>query len=167
MFGFNSLLGLPVHVLIVHLAVVLVPLAATAFIGLGWRPAWRARFSLPLAGFAVVAAGSAFLAAQTGGSLKATIRSRALAAGTRANLGDHPGSGNRAEIFAILLAAGAITSWLLYRQRDQLSLPTWISNALYAGTSLVALVAILTMVIAGHSGAALVWKDLGNYVSPR
>jgi hypothetical protein len=165
MFGVDSLLGLPLHVLIVHFAVVLVPLAALAFIVLGWRPIWRERYGLQLAVFAVVGAGSAFLAAQSGGSLKRTIRARALSVGTSANFGDHPGNGNRAEILAILLAVGAIGSWLIYSQGHRVSLPGWTSNAVYWATSLVGVVAILAVVIAGHSGSALVWKDIGNYVS--
>jgi uncharacterized membrane protein len=167
MFGFDSLLGLPLHLLIVHFAVVLVPLAAIAFIALGWQRVSRERYSLQLAAFAVVGAGCAFLAAQSGGSLKKTIRARALSAGTSANFGDYPGNGKRAEILAIVLEVGPVASWLLYSQGHRVSLPGWTSNAVYWATSLVGVFAILAVVIAGHSGSALVWRDVGNYVSAR
>ncbi|MCB9482719.1 MAG: hypothetical protein H6675_01805 [Dehalococcoidia bacterium] len=45
----SSIAGLPAHPLVVHGAVVLVPLAAVALIAIGWRKDWRKHYSLPVA----------------------------------------------------------------------------------------------------------------------
>ncbi|MGR7001166.1 DUF2231 domain-containing protein [Yinghuangia aomiensis] len=43
---FDTVFGLPVHVLVLHFAVVLVPLAALATIAVAVRPAWLPRFGV-------------------------------------------------------------------------------------------------------------------------
>ena len=46
---FDTIDGLPVHALVVHAVVVLLPLALLGTIAIAVRPAWRARFGpLPL-----------------------------------------------------------------------------------------------------------------------
>lgn len=169
MFGIRTVLGLPVHALIVHFAVVLVPLAALALIATGWRTHWRRTYSFPVAILALAGAVSAFLAAQSGGTLRRSLRQTALSAGTRAKFGNHPGSGNSAEVAAFLFALAAVALWAVQRSSGKSlpSPPKWLQPAVYAIGSGLGLIAIATMIVAGHSGATLVWRDLGNYVSPK
>lgn len=162
MLGIDSISGLPLHALVVHVAVVLVPLAALAFILLGWKAEWRQHYALPVAVLAVGGAAAAILAAATGGSLEETIRE---AAGTRVRFGEHPEQGDSARLFAVIFAIGAVGLWTLEAWRERLGLQSWTSTATYAVSSLVGVIAIATMVVAGHSGAALVWKDVGNFVA--
>lgn len=171
MFLFSSVFGLPAHVLLVHAAVVFVPVAAAAFIAIGWRKAWRQRYGLVMAAMAVVGAGSAFLSQQTGESLQHSVRTAAQAAGAgRVSFGDHPEQGSSAMLFAFLFAVAAVAVVLFDRQQrasedgSKNSLPVWLPGAAYAVALVPALLAIVTMVAAGHSGATLVWQDLGNYV---
>ena len=83
-----SIYGLPAHPFVVHLAVVLVPLAAIATIAVGWNARWRHRYYLPIALVAIIGAVGAFLAQQTGGSLRRALRQAGK------HVGNHPQQGN-------------------------------------------------------------------------
>ena len=159
--------GLPTHPLIVHFVVILLPLAAIAFIGTGWKAEWRRQYSLAVALLAIGALVAAFIATETGDMLKDRIRDAARAAGTRADFGDHPDDGELARNVAILFALVAAGFWAVVQWGEQLKLPSWAPMALYAIGSIVGVVAIITVISAGHSGSALVWKDLGNFVKPK
>ncbi len=160
-----TILGLPLHALVVHFAVVLVPGAATALIVVGSRKEWRERYLWPVALLAVIGAIAAILTASSGESLQETVEQSARAAGTRADFGSHPGEGNVAEDLAVLVAMAACGFFALQRWGQRFSVPAWGPAAAYAVSSVIALAAIIAMVVAGHSGATLVWKDLGNFVS--
>ncbi len=164
MFGIDTIFGIPLHPLVVHVAVVLVPLAALALIAVGWRKEWRKVYMLPIVLMALAGAGAAMLAAQTGEAIQGTVREAARAVGQRANFGDHPQNGNVAEIAALLFAMTAVGFWAIDQWGDRFQLKPWMPKAAYAVSSIVGLFAVLTIVIAGHSGAVLVWKDVGNYV---
>jgi uncharacterized membrane protein len=161
-FGIDSISGVPLHPLVVHAAVVLVPLAAIALIVLGWKSDWRHHYALPIALLAIGGAVAAIIAASTGENLEATVRE---AAGTRVRFGEHPEQGDSARLFAVLFAMGATALWAVETWRERFQLKPWSATAAYVGSSVVGVIAIATMVIAGHSGATLVWKDVGNFVS--
>jgi hypothetical protein len=61
-FGFDNAFGLPAHPLVVHAAVVLVPLAALAFVATGWRAAWRQAYYLPIMLLAVAGSVASWIA---------------------------------------------------------------------------------------------------------
>jgi hypothetical protein len=165
MLGVETIFGLPVHALVVHFAVVLVPLAAVGMISTAWRRDWRNRYLLPITLVAVLGAGAAFVAAQSGESLEHTVKASAREAGTSARFAEHPEQGERAEILAIVLAAGTVGLLVMeqpaVRSRGITDLQV---NGAVLGCAVVAVLALGAMVIAGHSGAALVWRDLGNFV---
>ena len=62
----DTVLGLPLHPLVVHAVVVLLPLVALGVMALAVVPRWRARLALPLLGLLVVGAGSAVVAMLSG-----------------------------------------------------------------------------------------------------
>ncbi len=68
---------------------------------------------------------------------------------------------NLSILFALAMVGFAA---LLALSRRQFVKP-WMFSALYIVSSVTGLAATLAIVIAGHSGAALVWKDVGNFVS--
>jgi hypothetical protein len=158
----DKIFGLPAHPLLVHAAVVLVPLAAVALIATGWKEAWRRAYYLPIALMSAGGAAAAFMAKQSGEPLQQAIRQ----AGKR--VGEHPEQGDTAFVLSAVLAATclALYAWQTFgeriRERVQLSdrwrLPFDENLALYAVSVPVALVAMWAMVVAGHSGATLVWK---------
>jgi phosphoglycerol transferase MdoB-like AlkP superfamily enzyme len=167
----STVFGLPAHVLLVHAAVVFVPVAAAVFIAIGWRKAWRQRYGLIVSAIAVIGFGATFFAQQTGGALRRSIRSAAEAAGAgRVDFGSHPQQGNAAMLAAFLFAAATVVVVLIDRRQRSAGdgskdpLPVWAPSAAYAVAAIPALLAIITMVAAGHSGATLVWHSLGNYV---
>jgi len=141
---------------------VLVPLTAVAFAGLCWRPSWRAAYTLPVALLGVIGAVFSFLAKESGGPLERGVRD---AAGERLRFGEHPEQGDTAFFFALVLGVTVVAFWALNRWRDRLRLPPWAPNALFAAALLPAVAATFTMVVAGHSGAQLVWKDLGSFAA--
>ncbi len=158
----DSIFGLPAHPLVVHAAVVLVPLAALALIALGWRQAWRRAYYAPIAVLSIAGAVAAFLAKESGESLAESVRRAGK------HVGEHPEQGDTAFVAAGLLAAACIALYVYesfgerIRARLNLSerfrLPFDENLALYAIAVPIAVLAIYTMVVAGHSGATLVWK---------
>ena len=158
----TKLFGLPAHPLVVHAAVVLVPLSALALIATGWREAWRRAYYLPILGLSVVGAVAAFLAKETGESLSESVRRAGK------HVGEHPEQGDTAFVFAVLFAAACTVVWAWQtfgesvRKRigwqDRFRLPVSDQLVLYLASVPFALLAIWAMVAAGHSGATLVWK---------
>jgi hypothetical protein len=165
MLGVDTILGLPVHALVVHFAVALVPLAALGVIATAWRREWRHRYMLPLAVIAVVGAGAAFAAAQSGESLEHTVRDSARETGASARFGEHPEQGDRAEILAFAFALSAVGLYTIEQPSlKRFRIKSSFTTVGVAACTVLALLAFGSMVIAGHSGAELVWKDLGNFV---
>jgi hypothetical protein len=165
MLGEDTIFGLPVHALVVHFAVVLVPLAAVGVVATAVRRDWRQRYLLPIALIAVLGAGAAFMAAQSGESLEHTVKDSARQTGTPARFAEHPEQGQRAEILAMVLAACTVGLFVMEQPlaRDRGITDLHVNGAV-VGCAVVAVLALGAMVIAGHSGAALVWRDLGNFV---
>lgn len=63
---FDQVFGLPMHVLVVHAAVVFIPLTAVAAVLFVLLPAWRWALRWPMVGLAVVSAGAGGVAALSG-----------------------------------------------------------------------------------------------------
>jgi hypothetical protein len=163
--GLNfNIFGVPAHPLVVHGVVVLLPLSSIAFVALCWRPQWREMYLFPIALLSLGAALSAFLAKVTGEALSETVKE----AGKR--VGDHPEQGDTAFVLAVVFAGLVLLTFVLDRfgpyLRDRLGvssslrLPVTDVVAAYLLTLPFAIAAVVAVVIAGHSGAALVWKTL-------
>lgn len=162
----DTLFGLPGHALIVHAAVVLVPLAVIALAATGWRKAWRTTYSLPVLFLASGGTLFAILAASTGEPLQGSVKRAAESAGAgEVRFGEHPENGNNAEFMAIVFAVTVVAYWVVDRYGERLKLPGWMGTGSYALALVPGVLALITMVVAGHSGAALVWKDVGSYAA--
>jgi hypothetical protein len=158
----DRLFGLPAHPLLVHGAVVLVPLAAGAFIVAGVKQSWRHAYYFPITVIALAGGFLAFLAKQSGEPLTDSVRQ----AGQR--VGEHPEQGDTAFFFAMLFALACAGAFALLQFGPRLrkalpidqipTLPVSYDTLVYLGTASLAVVAIVTMVVAGHSGAKLVWE---------
>jgi len=155
---FDSVFGLPFHPLIVHGAVVLVPLAVIAAVALNWRPSWRTQYGLWIALFAWGAWVFAYAAVLTGDGLERFVRDRAVAAGDpRPRFGDHPEIGQTAALVAFAFALACTALFAAHRWGDRYSLPKWSANAIYVALVLLAIPTMYFMLDAGHSGAKLAW----------
>ncbi|MEI7926526.1 MAG: DUF2231 domain-containing protein [Chloroflexota bacterium] len=156
--------GIPAHPLMVHAAVVLVPLALLGYLGLLWRVEGRRTYGWLVTGVAVAGAVAAILAAQSGESLEHALR---LASGARPQFGEHPDQGDTAEFLSVAFGAAVVALWGLERFGARWPLPAWTPTALYVLGALVGLAATGMIVVAGHSGATLAWDTLGTFVKPK
>ncbi len=139
--------GLPLHPLIVHAAVMLVPLAALgALVVVAW-PAARRRYGWLTVGFAVAAAASAFVARASGDQLLQSL------GGASASILTHHQWGLLAPLPAGVLAL-VLPVFLWTGRRPQGRLLSRLAALLTVAAALVGLVLI---VLTGHSGAVAVW----------
>jgi hypothetical protein len=143
---FDTFMGLPVHALVVHGAVVLLPIMAVLTVLVSIRPSWRQRGAwLVVAGNAVVT-GSVFVAKESGEKLEARI-------GETPALEQHAEFGDVMLYFALGLLVASVAFAALHRRSVA------VSRVLGAVAVIAAVAATVWVVQTGHSGAVAVWKD--------
>ncbi|MCP3783464.1 hypothetical protein NLX85_08820 [Micromonospora sp. A3M-1-15] len=151
--------GLPVHPLVVHAVVVLLPLAALGVVALAVRPSWRGRFGVLVVLIAALAAAAVPLATESGEGLERRV----------GDPGRHAELGDTLIWFALpLLVAAVALVWLHRRSgRPAEGVP---EGPRTPGRGVVGVVvAVLAVVVAGaslvqvyrvgDSGAKAVWGD--------
>ena len=160
---FDLVNGLPVHPLVVHAVVVLLPLACLGTLAIALRPAWRATYGVLVVGCAAVATVLIPVATSSGEALEGHVGSA----------GEHAELGEQLIWFAIpLLALSCALVWMERRQRPAATTepsPTSARAAIrkpstatraVAGLALVAAVATSVQVYrVGDSGARAAWED--------
>jgi uncharacterized membrane protein len=149
---FDVINGLPVHPLVVHAVVVLLPLAALGTIAIAVRPAWRARYGPLVVGAAVISAVLCPVATSSGESLERHVGSP----------GDHAELGDQLIWFVIPLALLAMALVLMDRRRGTDPAPSTSPAALRVVTALAVVAALATTVQVyrvGDSGARAAWGD--------
>jgi uncharacterized membrane protein len=143
---FDTVAGLPVHPLVIHFAVVLVPLAALSLIVAVLNTAFRRRFGLALLALLAATVPLAFVAKESGEALAERV-------GITEN---HESLGEVFPLWVSVLAVAAVV-WYLIARRDGL-------NAIrkIAGGVLIALSVGVTALsfLVGHSGADATWSGL-------
>ena len=104
--------GLPAHPLVVHLPVVLVPLATIGALIMLIRPSWRRSYELPVAVLAVVAAVATQLALMSGEQLEEDVRRSEL-------IEKHSQIAEQARPFVFVFAAlmVAVAVWDIVQRR--------------------------------------------------
>ena len=147
---FDLISGIPVHPLVVHAAVVLLPLAALALIAVFLVPRWRGTFGwLVLAGL-FVGAGAAFVAKESGEALAARVGLPQ----------EHASWGDRLPIVAILLlVVAAIWLWPQRGSQGRGPASTSTMTTVLGIIAIVLAVAVIGLtILVGHSGAEAVWQ---------
>lgn len=165
--------GLPLHPLVVHAVVVLLPLSAVGTVLIAVRPAWRRRFGSAVAALTVLAVAAVPVAQQTGDQLRV-----ALASQQNPLIEQHAELGETllpyAIVFGVLVLALVLTGRLADRAAQTTGMATvprrgrW-NVLLVALTVLAVLSAAVTtvrVVQIGHSGSAAVWKALPSPHDP-
>ena len=142
----SDLLGLPLHPLVVHAVVVLVPLVAVGMVLAAASATWADRLRLVLVALSGAAAISAVLARSSGQTLLAQVPGSAELA-RHANVSD-------ALAWFVVGSSVAVVAWAWLSGRGRA--PTWV-GWLAAGAGVAATV---WTVIAGHTGAQSVWGEL-------
>ncbi|MFL6074498.1 MAG: DUF2231 domain-containing protein [Mycobacteriales bacterium] len=156
----DNVFGLPTHPLVVHLAVVLLPVAALAAIAWAVVPRWRARLRTPVIGLAVASAVVTWLTAEAGEKLRERLpRSQAIA--SHAELGDQMKV--IAFGFMVVAVAGLLAEPVV---RTRLSTSDGTRRLVAGGvaTAVVAMsvIAVVWVVRTGDSGARAVWTGTAS-----
>lgn len=148
----ETLGGIPLHPLVVHAVVVLIPLAAIGVIAISLVPKWRTRFGILVVGVTAVATAMVPIATSTGEQLQESKGETDL-------IEEHAELGDAALYSAIPLLVLAVALWWLGRRADQdAPAPRWLNLLVPTVAVVVAVVAIVQMVLIGHSGAKAVWS---------
>ncbi|MEI7992128.1 MAG: DUF2231 domain-containing protein [Actinomycetota bacterium] len=170
----DKLFGLPAHPLLVHIPVVLVPLAAIGALAMAFWPWLRARIGWIVAGLAVLGGVGALLAASAGESLQES-RPENAAIRHHAELGDTAKLWSI--IFAILVLAFVVGEWWLKRRTSRntahesapMTWTKWAVPAVAVLTVASGAWATYSVMDAGHTGAKSTWQqkaesgDRSNY----
>lgn len=162
---FDTIFGLPVHALVVHAVVVLLPLTALAAIAMAVRADWSRRIGLVTTVAALVCTGAAYVAGKSGEALQSRIDTP-LAKTIHAQIATHASVGRQVKYVAFaLLVVVALLWWLDRRSRDG-GRRTALAVVLAVVTALVAVGAIVWTVRAGDSGARAVWSTTVKNTKP-
>jgi len=143
---FDTIAGLPVHPLVIHFAVVLIPLAALGLVVAVVNAAFRRRFALALVAMIVVSVPLAFVAKESGESLSERV-------------GITERHESLGEIFPLWVATLAVVAivWYFISRREGLNILRRIVGAVLIAVSVA--VTALTFLV-GHSGAEATWANL-------
>lgn len=149
---FDLINGLPVHPLVVHAVVVLLPLAALGTIAICVVPRWRAAYGPVVTAFAVASVALLPVATSSGEALERRV----------GDPGRHAALGDQLIWFAIPLAVLALALTYLARRRAA-GRPAPGPHWLPTGVAVLAVVAALATAVqvyrVGDSGAKAVWSD--------
>lgn len=169
----EKLLGLPAHPLLVHIPVVLVPIAALIAVVFAFKPAWLDRFGWGLVALSGVGALGAIMAAASGEGLEGLQNEAETAARE-----DHFELGETARtvaiIFFLVVTAVVVLRHLARKKAAGNAEGTpatgiWGFIASKAGAICIAIALVLsasaatyTISKAGHQGAKISWEEEGN-----
>lgn len=157
----KTIFGLPAHILVVHAAVVLVPLAAIAMVLITCVPRWRSSHSLLGALFSAAAVTTVALASQTGESLAESVKRTDL-------VRHHVQQAENVLPFTIGLAviAGAllllrIAEWKKINLYSKTKLSKkFLMRLLAAGAIFFGATSTYFVTQVGHSGAKATWSNV-------
>jgi uncharacterized membrane protein len=149
---FDLVDGLPVHPLVVHAVVVLLPLAVLGTIAIAAKPTWRASYGWLVVGIAAVATVLVPVATSSGEALEERV----------GDPGEHAELGDQLIWFAIALLLFSFLMVYLDR-RKAAGKPAIGPSALPMVVTVLAVVAALATTVqvyrVGDSGARAAWGD--------
>ncbi len=151
---FDTIAGLPVHALVVHAVVVLGPLAALMLLTYAVRPTWRTGLRWPTVVLALLTAGAAFVATQSGEALEHRVGDPGY---------DHAEKGDLAAISMYVLAGATIVVVFLLARAGRAARSSAVATVVALAATAFAVFAVVD---AGHSGASSVWKDIVANTTP-
>lgn len=151
---FDTIAGLPVHPLVVHVVIVLLPLACLGGIAIAVKPSWSRRFGVLVVGCAFLATGAAAVAKQSGEQLAGRVGLPA----------DHAAIARWTPVLAGLLFLAVAALW--WYDRAQVEAREPLTKVLAVVTIVLAVIALGWVVAAGHSGAQAVWLKVVQNTTP-
>ncbi|WP_439663709.1 DUF2231 domain-containing protein [Lentzea sp. HUAS TT2] len=159
--------GIPLHPLLVHAVVVLLPLAALSSVAIALVPAWRRRYAWPVLGVTLAGVAAVPVAKEAGEDLQAALAQNGVqnpAIQVHADLGDMllPIALGFGVAVIALLVAGRLAD--RERAAEAPTTKTWrvISVVVSVLVVLLAVGTTVQTVRTGHSGSGAVWRGTGS-----
>ena len=149
---FDKFMGLPVHILILHATVVLIPLVAIASIAVFLWPAWRQKFALPAAAANVAMFLLTWATVQSGEDFKHRFR---VQGDKFTPEYDHERWGKDLLWWTLALAIVAVLVYAIGRVPN---LPPFVGMGLGGVVAILAIVSVVFTAVTGHTGAEGNWK---------
>jgi hypothetical protein len=157
---FDQINGLPVHALVIHAAVVFVPLLALTAIVYAVLPRWRAKVGWAAGLLAIAAPVTTWVATESGEELRDRLVANGLSGGPLQVIDDHMAFGELA--FRVSLGLGVATLALIaltLRSADK-KLPRAVEIGLAVIVVALAVVSGYYVFKTGDSGAQAVWGSM-------
>jgi hypothetical protein len=154
---FDQINGMPVHALVVHAAVVFVPLLALVAIAFAVVPRWRSKVGWAAVLLAIAAPATAWVSTESGEELRARLVENGMSGPPLAAIDDHMGFGTLTFYYSLGLGAVTLVMVFLTLRRTERPLPR--AAALGLTVIMVALAAVSGYYVfrTGDSGAQAVW----------
>ena len=141
---FDTVLGLPVHALVVHGVVVLLPLMAFVTAVVACVPRWRLRAAWPVAVVNSGIVAMTFVARQSGVALQTRLGGRVAQ--------EHAGLGRNLIWFALAVFLASLVVALVRRsQRASVGAVLAVAAGVFA---------VFWTIRVGHTGTGAVWSDI-------
>ena len=157
---FDEFMGLPLHPLVVHAAVVFVPLLCLFAVVYALVPRVRGAVGWAAATLAVLAPVVAWVATQSGKALQAKLISQGFSAEILAKVAEHKQFGDRT--FYVSIPLGIMTLVLVFLTGTSAAraraVPAWASIVLAVVVVALAAVTAYYVFRTGDSGARAVWE---------
>jgi uncharacterized membrane protein len=151
---FEELVGLPLHPLVVHAAVVFVPLLVLASLAYALVPTLRGRLGWVVVALAVVAPASTAVSVLSGNAFR-----ERQALPLEGILADHRDLGTAT--MWVTIALGVLTLALVWARRSGGSTArTWLAGALTVLVVIAAGAALVLVVLTGDAGSRSHWEPL-------
>lgn len=149
----QKVLGLPAHLLMVHLPVVLIPAVGIAAVLIAVRREWRSRFGLTTAGASLLSVAAAILAKQSGEGMFILMNEAP-------DIKRHQSLANATVILTILLFVSIVTMMYVHRRAGKRSTSP-LAVAVSVITIALAVLATVGTVATGHEGAKIASEQIG------
>jgi len=154
---FDQVNGLPVHALVLHAAVIFVPLLALGAIVYALVARWRAKIGWALVLLAVAGPASTFVAKESGEKLYDRLIAQGMSGNGKTILDEHVHYGSTAFWYSLALGVVSLVMVFLTRRGGLPKVVEWI---VAAAAIILAAVTAYYIFRTGDSGATAVW---GSY----
>lgn len=150
----DTVFGLPLHPLLVHAVVVLVPLSVLGTVVIALVPRWRGAYGWLVVAASAVSFAAVPLTTSSGEDLKESL---SLGGAVLEKVNEHQQMGER-----VIWAVGAMFVLnLLLMLAHRAGRPTGQRTALAVLATVAALAALVLVLITGHLGSTAVWNPAG------
>jgi hypothetical protein len=144
---FGSVAGLPLHPLVIHASIVLIPLVAIGALVMSYLPSFSRRYGKMILVIALFAQVSLFLAKVTGEAFEEILDK---------DMGNHAELGEIAPFITLPMVTLIYLRWRLDRSGATVG-SVWVRRLTSLALILASLASIAVIVLVGHSGAQSVW----------